>query len=333
MDNCAVCDGTGLLLQDICPLCDGKNAASLAESAAEILARLKRYDPVIIPCMDPSLHYFAPHVPKKIWDSLGDLVAAREKATRQYRVPGEHWMSLRLDGSGFSKAVRMMRKLDVLEPEGFSDRFAQCMRNCLRHLMEEFHGVLGFTQSDEMIVFLRPTNVVRGERTVHFHNGRVQKMATLAASLVTAKFIMELGQLCVSEGKGLDGLGRVLPHFDCRIGFYESWEEARALLMWRAYDCSVNGVADAVYHTKGSGKEINGKSKIEKAEWLWKNGLLPLPKHQSYGHLLLRSTREVQGYNPKTEESVTTLRQVIEPLEGPVLELFRSDCLRDPSVR
>merc|ERR1719387_1890594 len=104
-----------------------------------------------------------------------------------------------------------------------------------------------------MIVLIKPTKVIRGERQVHIYNGRVQKIASLAAGLVTAKFLMELGQLCVGEGKGLDGLAQILPHFDCRIGQYDSWEEARALLMWRAYDCSVNGVSDAVYHSKDDG--------------------------------------------------------------------------------
>merc|ERR1712013_443693 len=130
-----------------------------------------------------------------------------------------------------------------------------------------------------------------------------------------------------NEGKGLDGLAQVLPHFDCRVGYYESWEEARALLMWRAYDCSVNRVSDAVYHTQGAGKVINGKGKVEKAEWLCKNGLLPLPTHQAYGYLLVKVLREVEGYNPKTQESVTSTRQVIEALDGPMLELFRNGTL------
>lgn len=328
---CPVCDGSGHLLQDVCPLCDGIHP--LVELSNEILARLKRDEPVTVPGMDPSLHYFAPHVPKLFWDALGDLVASREKSTLQSCVAGEHWISLRLDGSGFSRAVRMMRKLDVLENEGFSDRFAKCMRESLRHLMEETQAVLGFTQSDEMIVFIKPTNFVRGERQVHFRNGRVQKLTTTAAGIVTAKFLVELGQLCVSEGKGLHGLAKVLPHFDCRLGHYKSWEEARALLMWRAHDCSVNGVSDAVYHTRGSGKAINAKDKVAKAEWLYQNGRMPLPQHQAYGHLLVRASKEVQGYNPKTEETVMTTRHVIEPLEGPVLALFRDDLLRDPSLQ
>merc|ERR1712032_556040 len=209
------------------------------------------------------------------------------------------------------------------------------MQNCLRQIMETFHSVVGFTHSDEMIIFIKPTNIVRGERQPHFRDGRVQKIATLAASLAASKFFAELVQLCVKENQDFGGLAEVLPHFDCRMGHYESWEEARGLLMWRAYDCSVNGVADAVCCTnliKGSSKTVKNMSKVAKAEWLWKHDLLPLPKHQAYGHLLVRVFREVQGHNPKTESSVTRTRHVIEHLEGPVLELFRKNLIHDSSL-
>ena len=46
-------------------------------------------------------------------------------------------------------------------------------------------------------------------------------------------------------------VGDISPHFDCRIAAWDSWEEAKALLLWRAYDCTVNGVSDAVHQAKG----------------------------------------------------------------------------------
>lgn len=342
MDVCEVCDGTGALLSDTCPLCDGVDSRldvaqglpaepaseqpSIMHLSEKILADLKRYKPMKVGDMDPSLHYLAPHVPKATWDSLGDLVAAREKSTLQ-NVDGTRWISLRLDGSGFSKAVRVMRRHGILESEGFSERFADCMQGSLRSLMEKFHAVLGYTQSDEMIVFIPPASIVRGEQMVHTYSGRVTKMTTLAAGFVTANFLMQLSQMCLSKGVGLEGLATVLPHFDCRIGQYDSWEEARALLMWRAYDCSVNGVSDAVYHSKGSGKQIMSSGKSEKIEWLWKQGLLPLPRHQAYGTVLAKVKRAVQGYNPQKKEYVTSLRGLIERVDGPVLELARRDAL------
>ena len=88
-----------------------------------------------------------------------------------------------------------------------------------------------------MVLFIPPASIVRGEQQCHSRNGRVTKIATLAASLCTAHFVMELSARCMTAGVGLEGLSQVLPHFDCRVGSFTSWEEARSLLLWRAYDC------------------------------------------------------------------------------------------------
>merc|ERR1712194_979333 len=212
----------------VCPLCEGQpdwcKEDGLAEQAENILALLKRYEPSVVPGVDPSVHYLAPHVPKATWTAIGDAVSACEKNSYG-SVDGSRWISLRLDGSGFSKAVRAMRSKGVLE-QGFSETFASCMQDCVKLLMEHFHARIGYTQSDEMIVFIPPANVVRGEQQPHLRGGRVTKLTTLAASLVTAKFIMLLAKHCLDHGVGIDGLSTVLPHFDCRLGHYASWEEA-----------------------------------------------------------------------------------------------------------
>merc|ERR550514_2059544 len=213
--------------------------------------------------MDPSLHYLAPHVSKVSWNALGDLVTQRERSSSG-SVPGDEWISLRLDGSGFSRTVRVLRNKGILEKDGYSELFASCMQSALRAVMEHFHARLGYTQSDEMIVFIPPASVVRGEQQVHHRSGRVTKLTSLAASFVTAHFIMQLAKRCQEHGVGLEDLSYILPHFDCRVGSYSSWEEAQALLLWRAYDCSVNGVSDAVYHTKGSGQKVQSLGRQEK---------------------------------------------------------------------
>jgi len=297
----------------------------MAQSADAVLALLKRYDPVRVADMDPALHYLAPHVPKLTWTTLGDLVAERERSTHG-RVDGRRWISLRLDGCGFSKAVRLLRQRSILEA-GFSPTFANAMVSALRALMDHFHGSLGYTQSDEMVLFIPPASVVRGEQQPHVRNGRVTKIATLAASFVTAHFLMSLSERCVAGGIGIGELASVLPHFDCRVGQYSSWEEAQALLLWRAYDCSVNGVSDAVYQIPGSGKQAQSLGKREKVEWLWRGGHLPLPRHQAYGTVLAKTKRVIEGHNPKLGTSTRTLRGVIERVDGPVLELARTGSL------
>lgn len=302
------------------------DAECLEELSESVLGQLVSGKPVAVADVDPSLHYLAPYVPKPTWSALGDLVAAREKKASGL-VDGSRWLSLRLDGCGFSKAVKMMRRKGVLPEEGFSETFAACMRSCLKCAMKEFNGRLGYTQSDEMVIFIPPANVVRGVRQCHLRNGRVTKITTLAASLVTAHFVMELSKLCQANGVSLESLAEILPHFDCRLGHYASWEEARALLMWRAYDCSVNGVSDAVYQIKGSGKQIQTKGVREKLSWLCKQGHLPLPSHQAYGTVVVRVKRRLAGHNPHLGTSVETLRSVLEEVQGPVLELARTDAL------
>lgn len=306
-----------------------ERAAQIKCLTDRILELLKQHDPAIVPGMDPSLHYLAPHVPKAQWTVLGDAVSAREKSSAG-SVDGSRWISLRLDGSGFSRAVKLMRRKGVLEEEGFSDTFAECMQSCLRALMEHFTARLGYTQSDEMILFIPPMSVVRGEQQVHARSGRVVKLTTLAAGYASSHFIMQLARRCASRGAGLEGLEEVLPHFDCRLGHYTSWEEARGLLLWRAYDCSVNGVSDAVYQIKGSGKEVQGLGKLQKVEWLWRQGRLPLPRHQAYGTVLVKVKRSIEGHNPKLGTSVRALRGVIERVDGPVLELACKDALFPP---
>ena len=93
----------------------------------------------------------------------------------------------------------------MLEPSGFSAIFAETMVSCLRLLLEHFNGAIGYTQSDEMVIFVPPASIVRGEQQGHARNGRVTKIATLAASLCTAHFVMELSGRCITAGVGLEG--------------------------------------------------------------------------------------------------------------------------------
>merc|ERR1712194_2180 len=72
---------------------------------------------------------------------------------------------------------------------------------------------------------------------------------------------------------------------------------------------------------------ILGGGKREKIEWLGAQGLLPLPRHQAYGSIFVKTLRVAEGYNPISQTSAKTLRGVIEHLDGPVLELARKDQL------
>jgi hypothetical protein len=66
---------------------------------------------------------------------------------------------------------------------------------------------------------------------------------------------------------------------------------------------------------------------VDKVAWLWEKGLLPLPHHQAYGTLLVKTNRVVSGYNPKSGATNETLRGVVEPVAGPVVEFLRTGML------
>ena len=61
--------------------------------------------------------------------------------------------------------------------------------------MEKMCGVRGYTQSDEITVLLPPAPEVRGVQQAHPHNGRVQKVCSTAAALVTAMYIHRLHEM------------------------------------------------------------------------------------------------------------------------------------------
>merc|ERR1712224_106436 len=228
---------------------------------------------------------------------VGDLVKVHENF-KITEVPGQHWISLRLDGCGFSKQTKRLRREGVFDA-GYSAEFGAIMKECVQLLMETFHGCLGYTQSDEMTVLIPPASVVRGEQQCYFHRGRVQKLCSTAASTVTALFNRRVFQLAEQRGVML-GEEFPLCHFDCRVGTFESEEEAMALVLWRAQDCGVNGVSDAVHQMKVAGKKMKGSNTAAKLAWLAEQGKLPLPAHQAYGSLFLVSYRVIHGVNQKT---------------------------------
>jgi len=211
------------------------------------------------------LHPNPPFVPKKVFTELGDLIKIAERPEKD-RICGSQWISLRLDGKGFGKYVRNLQRLGVFGSNGgYSQEFALIMQECVTTLMEEFSAICGYTQSDEMTVLIPAANIVRGEQQPHSFNGRVQKIGSLAASVVTGIFNLRVMEKCTKLNITVEPKS-MLARFDCRVGSYDSEKEATSVLLWRAYDCGVNGVSDAVHKAKvGSGKLTTEESSLPPA--------------------------------------------------------------------
>lgn len=297
--------------------------SNLASRAAFVLSLIKERDPLHVDGVSSELHELPPFVPKEAWKSLGDALRKAEE-TPCTSISGDHWISLRCDGKGFSKLTRQLRGLGAF-PAGWSETFANIMVECCRTLMQTFSAKCGYTQSDELIVLIPPANVIRGVQQSHQYNGRIQKLCSLAAATVSTKFNFKLMRLCMDLGLQLPE--EHLATFDCRVGMCETQQQAVSLLLWRAYDCSVNGVSDAVFHCRGKiegAKKSMNLSTRRKLQWLNQHSLLPLHPHQRDGTYLVNRKKIVETTSRLTGEAVTCMRSRIEPIPGNLLHLYRN---------
>jgi len=296
----------------------------LAAVADEICTMLKERQPRWIDGVPADAHPLPPFVCKADWTRLGDAIKINEKPTSAY-APGDKWISLRCDGTGFSKMTKRMQKAGIFT-KGYSPEFADIMIKCCREVMEKFSARCGYTHSDELTVLMSPASVVRGEQQSHLYSGRIQKLCSLTAATVTARFNHEVATLC--REKNVEYVPDMLVTFDCRVGVYDTEQEAMSLVFWRAYDCGVNCTSDACYKSTIPGsKRYVGQPTEQRILWLYENSLLPMLPHQRDGTFLLKRKRLLHGKNQKTGEDVTFLRGRIEQQVGNVLQLYHDDTL------
>ena len=161
----------------------------------------------------------------------------------------------------------------------------------------------------------------------HSNNGRVLKLCTLAATNVASLFNFRVSELIQLNPN-------LLAKFDCRLGQFDTLDEALSLILWRAYDCGVNGLSDACHQQRGilpDAKQAVGLSTLKKLEYLQENKLLPLPPHQASGSFFVKVKKLRESVDPRTNESVLCLRSRIVKVDGNVLALAKEDNLFPPS--
>ncbi|KAJ9456433.1 hypothetical protein DIPPA_21337 [Diplonema papillatum] len=299
-------------------------AATLLENATDVEQLLRERKPKGVAGLTPELHSLPPFLPKARWGELGDFLKAKEAEPRR-AADGSQWMTMRLDGNGFSKYTKYLKRKGVIEA-GYAPAFGEAMQAACKAVMEKFAGWVAYTQSDEMSVVIPPASVVRGQQMPHPFNGRTQKVGSLAASYCSAVFnhhIMTMWNAKRDDPFPLEACAI----FDCRMAAYDTGIEACSLLWWRAYDSGINGVSDACHHQKGKvagAKEALAKGNDEKLLWLLQNDLLPLSPHQAYGTFFKKARVEHQGTNPLTGEVVTTTRSKTFQSQQCVLTMFSS---------
>jgi len=110
--------------------------------------------------------------------------------------------------------------------------------------------------------------------------------------------------------------------FDARVGHWTNTNDEFALLLWRAYDCSVNGLTDA--SMQKIGKKMSGKNSGEKLLALHKAGLLPLHPHQACGTTIIKSREMLPCTDPRDGSVVIKERAVYKKYNISILEGFKA---------
>lgn len=267
------------------------------------------------------------------WNPLGDKISAIEKSCPDIISPDKYF-TIRLDGKTFGSVVHALRSMGIFS-KGYSVEFENIMITIARYAAEAFKGVLYvFTQSDELTILVDKIRVPEGivgtaqNGYVHEHGGRRDKLETLSSSKVATKFLKEVIKLgLVKEVLGVNDIDR-LPDisFDARIGTYDTLQEAFELILWRAYDCSVNGLSQAIYLCGIPGaKSNNTKNSNEKLRYLLENNLLPLSNHQAYGTIFRREYVDTKFINEKTKEEHIKRKRTYVQVSGPIIRNLKEN--------
>lgn len=178
--------------------------------------------------------------------SLGDRMKEYEAAydtSMMRRVP----VVVRLDGKGFS---RLTKRLKLEKP--FDGRFLDMMADTMLSVASQVEGcVIGYTQSDEISLVLLNNQSLDAQP---YFGNRVQKIASITASMATARFNRGLARLL---GDAADAEA----FFDSRVFTVPDPVEAMNALIWRQQDCVRNSILSAAYYEIG---KVKGRKTAQK---------------------------------------------------------------------
>lgn len=205
-------------------------------------------------------------------DDFGDRMKGYERVETQRRLDPHLPIYARIDGRSFSRFTRGMSR-------PYDPKMTMAMIDTARHLVDASHALIGYTQSDEIsLVWL-----AGGATADVFFSGKVQKMASVLASMAAAKF----ARVCPS------GYEDRLPHFDARVFQLPDRSEGANAILWRAIDARKNAI-QMVGHAHYSPKQLHGKSQSDILAMLDGDGVdfEALPPAFKQGTFLRRETEE-----------------------------------------
>lgn len=178
-------------------------------------------------------------------DSLGERMKVYYEDRTRFFLPRRTYTIIRLDGKSFHTYTR-----DLSRP--YDGQLMLDMISTMQFLCENIQGVcFAYTQSDEISLLLVDFATIK---TDAWFDGNVQKMASVSASIATAKF-NEL-----RPGK--------LAFFDSRVFTIPDSVEVMNYFIWRQKDATRNSISTAA-QAYFSSKQLINKTSNEMQDMLW----------------------------------------------------------------
>lgn len=229
---------------------------------------------------------------------------------RQYRtvLPAKSYAVIRVDGKGFSKYTRGLRK-------PFDPKFTADMQATALFLCENVDGAqFAFTQSDEISVVISD---LAGTNTQSWFGGQVQKIVSVTAALATAKFNRLRPEI------------DALASFDGRTHHLDGAEGVLEYVRWRQADAMKNSVGMLASH-HFSHSALQGVSVVERTAMLAERGVFwsALDQAVRQGTFVRRvlSEEPVTYWHTKLHEFKTldVQRNVWTPVAAPYFDSVES---------
>lgn len=240
-----------------------------------------------------------------------ERVAIRMKQLQdvyEMTLPAQQPYVLRLDGVAFRQYTQTMVK-------PFDGRFTRAMMLTTRDLLERCAARLAYCQSDEVSLLF----AAEPSSCQIIYGGRVQKMASVMASLAAARFNHHIRLMDWKRDEGRETVSSIVPEdracFDARVFSAPSEELAAEAIYWRhALDGRRNAL-NMVAHSHYPHEKLQNISLNEILSLLKKDGISPFtdyPPSAIYGVFMKKSQYPHVGFNPKTGVAVPTLRTRVE---------------------
>ena len=195
-----------------------------------------------------------------------------EDRTRIY-LPRRTYTIIRIDGKAFHTYTRGLQR-------PFDERFIQDMDETACYLCKNIQGVkFGFVQSDEISLLLTDFDAIT---TDAWFDGNIQKMASVSASMATAKF-NEL-----RSGK--------IAMFDSRVFTIPSATEVENYIIWRQQDTSRNSIS-SLAQSLFSHRQLEGKNSEQMQDMCFEMGhnWNDLPVKLKRGRLIIKESYDKDG--------------------------------------